>query len=76
MVGGSKIPGVKASGYIPANANGEHIIIRMEGTIEHLDGITFEAVLNPDSDDALAPSQTIRLENLRARISGSYTTEF
>ena len=36
----------------------------MEGTIEHLDGITFEAVLNPDSDDALAPSQTIRLENL------------
>ncbi len=48
----------------------------MEGTIEHLDGITFEAVLNPDSDDALAPSQTIRLENLRARISGSYTTEF
>ncbi|MDE7116647.1 MAG: hypothetical protein K2O56_09520 [Muribaculaceae bacterium] len=76
MTGGSKIPGVKASGYIPANAKGEHIIIRMEGTIEHLDGITFEAVLNPDTDDALAPSQTIRLENLRARISGSYTTEF
>lgn len=75
-VGGTRIPGVKATGKIPANAKGEHIIIKLEGTIEHLDGITFEATVHPGSDDALAPNQTIRLENLRARVSGSYITEF
>ncbi len=75
-VGGNRIPGVKATGHISANAKGEHIIIKMEGTIEHLDGITFEVTVHPGSDDALAPGQTIRLENLRARVSGSYTTEF
>ena len=75
-VGGNRIPGVKAYGEIPANANGKHIIIKMEGTIEHLDGVTFEATVHPGSENALAPNQTIRLENLRARISGSYTTEF
>ncbi len=75
-VGGKRIPGAKATGRIPANAKGEHIIIKMEGTIEHLDGITFEATVHPESDDALAPSQTIKLENLRARVSGSYTSEF
>lgn len=76
MVGGTRIPGVKATGSIPANAKGEHIIIKMEGTIEHLDGITFEATVHPASEDALAPTQTICLENLRARVSGSYTTDF
>lgn len=75
-VGGKRIPGVKATGSIPANAKGEHIIIKMEGIIEHLDGVTFEATIHPGSDDALAPTQTIRLENLRARVSGSYTTDF
>lgn len=75
-VGGNRIPGVKATGSIPANAKREHIIFKMEGTIEHLDGITFEATVHPGSENALAPTQTIRLENLRARVSGAYTTEF
>lgn len=76
VVGGNRIPGVKATGSIPANANGKHIIIKMEGTIEHLDGVTFEATVHPGSENALAPNQTIRLENLRAKVSGSYTTDF
>lgn len=75
-VGGNRIPGVKAYGEIPANANGKHIIIKMEGTIEHLDGVTFEATVHPGSENTLAPNQTIRLENLRAKVSGSYTTDF
>ena len=75
-VDGSRIPGVKAHGSIPANAKGEHIKIMLEGTIEHLDGIHLEATIHPGSADALAPTQTITLENLRARVSGSYITEF
>jgi len=76
-INGKRIPGVKIySDKIPANASGTHIAIKMEGTIEHLDGVTFEACLEPGSEDSLSPSQTIRLENIRAKVSGSYATEF
>lgn len=76
-VNGHRIPGVTIEATeIPANAQGQHIVIRTTGEIRNLDGITFEAVITPGSDEALGPNQTIRLENLRARVSGSYTTDF
>mgnify|MGYP001637396108 CR=1 FL=1 len=75
-VGNKKITGAKAECTIPANAKDNHIVIKMTGPIEHLDGITFEAVLSPGSEDSLSPQQTITLKNLRAKVSGSYTTEF
>lgn len=76
-VNGNRIPGVTIEATeIPANANSQHIVIRTVGEIRNLDGITFEAVVTPGSDEALGPNQTIRLENLRARVSGSYTTDF
>lgn len=73
---GHRIPGVTAECTIPANANGEHITLQLQGTIQHLDGITFEATLTPGSENPLAPDQTIKLANLRAKVSGSYTTDF
>ena len=73
---GNRISGVKATGKLPANCTDEHIVITMEGTIEHLDGVTFEATVHPGDENPLAPSQTIILKNLRARVSGSYLTDF
>ncbi len=57
---------------IPSNADGDDIVIQVNGTIEHLDGFFFKVVARPDSDTPLSPSQTIRLDNIRARVSGSY----
>lgn len=61
---------------IEANAQGQHIVITAAGTIKNLDGISFEAVVTPGSDEALSPDQTIRLENLKAKVTGNYITDF
>lgn len=48
----------------------------MTGEIRYLDGIVFQAVVNGvDPDQTLAPSQTITLKNIRARVSGWYEKE-
>lgn len=61
---------------IEALAKGKHINIRATGEIRHLDGITFDAVVRPGSEETLSPNQTISLENIKAKVSGSYTTDF
>lgn len=62
---------------IPANAKDEEVVIRVNGTVQHLDGITFTATVEPDeSEKALSPSQTLTLKNIRAKVSGSYTKKF
>lgn len=73
---GDRIPGVKAECNVPANAKGDHITLQLKGEIRHLDGIEFVATLTPGSESPLAPAQTISLKNLRAKVSGSYTTDF
>lgn len=75
-VGNKEITGAKAECVIPAATKGSHIVIRMAGPIEHLDGVTFQAILSPGSEEALSPQQTITLNNIRAKVSGSYTTDF
>ena len=60
---------------MPENDNQE-INIRITGEIKNLDGIIFTATVLPTSNEALAPSQTITLSNLRAKVSGNYTKEF
>lgn len=57
---------------IPAHADGKDIVIQVNGTIEHLDGFFFKVVARPDSETALSPDQMIRLDNIRARVSGSF----
>jgi hypothetical protein len=47
----------------------------MTGTVTHLDGIEYVAVLNSGSEEALTPKQTITLKNIKAKVSGNYTKE-
>jgi hypothetical protein len=50
----------------------------MEGTITHLDGVTFVATLTPDeegNEEAIAPNQKITLKNVRVTVSGNITKE-
>lgn len=65
----------KTEAIIPANATDDHVVIKMEGPIENLDGVTFTAIVEPGSEEALSPNQTITLKNLKATVSGYYTLE-
>lgn len=74
---GKRIPGVEVKAQtIEAGCAGEPVTIEMTGEIRYLDGIVFQAVVNGvDPDQTLAPSQTITLKNIRARVSGWYEKE-
>ena len=73
---GNVINNVKTDGgVIQANANGQEITITTTGTITHLDGVKIEARVQSEDDKALSPSQTIQFENIRVKVSGSYTRE-
>ncbi len=54
----------------------EPIVIAIEGNIRHLDGIVIEARLdNADGQTPLKPTQTIALENIKVKVSGTYEKE-
>lgn len=72
---GKIISTAKTEAIIPANANDSRVVIKMQGPINDLDGVTFTATLDPGSDEALSPDQTITLKNLKATVSGYYTVE-
>lgn len=61
---------------IPAFAENQPIVIHARGTIRNLDGFEYRAVVKPKTSDALRPDQTITLTKLRARVSGTYVTDF
>ncbi|MCD8236479.1 MAG: hypothetical protein LUD00_07455 [Prevotellaceae bacterium] len=74
---GKKMEGVKGTALIPANANNEPITVKVEGEIEHLDGIILKATVNVSNNDkvSLKPGQHIGLTNLKVKVSGSYIKE-
>ena len=52
------------------------IVIAIEGNIRHLDGIIIEARLdNADGQTPLKPTQTIALDNIKVKVSGTYEKE-
>ncbi|MDE6681953.1 MAG: hypothetical protein K2J87_00835 [Muribaculaceae bacterium] len=74
---GQKIPNVTVTpATISANAKGERLSMTVTGVIRDLDGVTYEAVVKPGSEEALSPQQTIRLSNIKAKVSGYYLTDF
>ncbi|MCM1290380.1 MAG: DUF11 domain-containing protein [Prevotella sp.] len=76
-VEGNRIKNVKiTSNILKANTTGTPIEITLEGVVQHLDGVTFEARIRPGDDKALSPLQTITLHNIRAKVSGYYTKKF
>lgn len=63
----------EAVAEIPANAQDVPFSITLEGNIEHLDGIHFIATAESFDGQPLTPNQTIKLDNLKARVTGTYT---
>lgn len=74
---GNRIGGVDLVGAdIDANANGQKVVIRATGTITNLDGIEFEAVATSAPEaPALAPGMTLKVKDIRPKVSGYYTKE-
>lgn len=58
---------------IPANAQNHHVTLHVTGEFSHLDGLIFTAVATAaQSDQALSPSMTISVTDIRPRVSGYY----
>ncbi len=65
----------EATAEIGPMAKGQAFSITMKGDIRHLDGIHFIATARSFDGKPLRPDQYIRLDNIRATVSGTYTKE-
>ncbi len=73
---GRQIGNVEITGAnVDANASSQKVTIKITGEIRGLDGIRFEARAKATSGDALRPDMTIRLRDIRPRVSGYYEKE-
>lgn len=52
------------------------IELKVTGDIRKLKGMKLSAIVNPASEDAISPDQTITLTNVKAKVTGSYVTDF
>ncbi len=75
-IDGNPIKGaVVKSNKLEANTTTD-VVIELTGEIRHLDGVILKATVRPDEDHrVLEPSETIKLANVRARITGYYEKE-
>lgn len=78
---GEKIPVKVTPAILKAGANGDLVTVVIEPTgepIRNLNGINYEAVVKGvnDNDTPLSPEQTIRMANIRAKVTGYYLTNF
>lgn len=70
---GNAIPGVSIKPVdLKANTTGQEVELSVKGTVTHLDGFEFAATVTSSSGVVLSPSQTLKLHNIRCRVSGSY----
>ena len=73
---GQKIETVKGTATLSKDANKpQPLIINMEGTVTHLDGIIIKAKVDAASTATLAPTMKLKVSNLKAKVSGSYDKE-
>lgn len=75
---GNTVDATLTCSEVPAFAQNIPLTISLEGgeSIKNLDGITFTAVVTADGETALSPDMTISLSDVRAKVSGNYTTDF
>lgn len=74
---GQQIGNVSIEGaVVPANAKDQEVKLYITGEVKKLDGITFTAFVYPDSDKPLSSSQTLRLKEIKAKVSGYYIKKF
>ncbi|MCH5346564.1 MAG: hypothetical protein J1E63_05605 [Muribaculaceae bacterium] len=74
---GNRIGNVEIDGAdIDANAKDQKVTIKITGEIHNLDGICYTATLKASADQkALSPDMTIKLTNIRPRVTGYYEKE-
>lgn len=72
-VNGNVIDGVEVLPvHIPARGT-EHVVIKMSGKIQKLDGMKYKAIINSVKDaKALSPKSSLKLDNIKVTVSGSY----
>ena len=73
---GNQIEDVVIEGFhLETGVEDSPLHIKMEGKIEHLDGVVFVAKAKA-TGQALRPDEHIILKDLKVKVSGSYLTEF
>ena len=73
---GNQIEDVVIEGFhLETGVEDSPLHIKMEGKIEHLDGVVFVAKAKA-TGQALSPDEHIILKDLKVKVSGSYLTEF
>ena len=72
---GNKIEGVTIEGFnLKTGVEDSPLQIKMEGNIEHLDGVTFVAKAKA-TGQSLKPDEHLVLKNLKVKVSGNYKTK-
>ena len=72
-VNGNRIEGVTVEvAEIGANAQSAPISIVIDGEVKHLDGITFEAVTEAHDGGTLSPKMSIKMDDIKVKVSGNY----
>lgn len=67
---------VSASGFVKANANGSEILdINLNTPFSGLDGVEYQVKAEFMNDEALSPDQYIKLDKIRAKVTGEYVTK-
>lgn len=70
---GNRIGDVEISGaHLKAMAKGEPITMTMTGTVRMLDGLRYEVRVKQEDSKTLTPEMSIKLSNVRARVTGEY----
>ena len=73
---GNRIKNVAIVGAdIDPMAQNQHVVIKITGEIRHLDGIAFEAHAVATEGQALSPEMSVKLKNIRPKVSGFYEKE-
>ena len=61
---------------LPANAKNADVNLELKGSLRDLDGVDFKITLeSSESGQALSPDMNIKLEGIKATVTGSYATE-
>lgn len=73
---GKKMTDVKGTAVLSADVDKElPLDITLEGNITHLDGVIIKARVDATSEAALGPDMTLKVSDLKVRLSGTYEKE-
>ena len=67
---------IMAQGHVSPYANGSQDLTLQLRNFSGLDGVEYRVVVDNMNGETLKPSQTITLNNIRAKVTGKYVTDF